>query len=87
MACGTSSSDRVRSGLRSWRHRTERWLLRTPTASTRAPKSSNVIDGEEGTGRRSHSSSMLRQRGAHRAMNATKSRERIVGEPVCRSGI
>src|ERR1700722_19254673 len=41
-ACGTSSSGLVRSVRHSWRHRTARWSLHTPTASTRAPRSSNA---------------------------------------------
>src|SRR3979411_2338249 len=44
MACGTSSSGRVRSELRSWRLRTGSWSWRTPGASTLAPRSSNAID-------------------------------------------
>ena len=44
MACGTSSSGRVRSELRSWSFRTGSWPFRTPGASTLAPRSSNVTD-------------------------------------------
>src|SRR5437762_9529825 len=44
MACGISSSGRVRSELRSWRLRTGSWSWRTPGASTPAPRSSNATD-------------------------------------------
>jgi hypothetical protein len=44
MACGTSSSGRVRSELRSWRLRTGVWSFRTPGEFTRAPRSSNATD-------------------------------------------
>src|SRR6478736_8440947 len=44
MACGTSSSGRVRSELRSWRLRTGSWSFRTPGESSLAPGSSNVTD-------------------------------------------
>src|SRR5437879_361696 len=44
MACGTSSSGRVRSKLRSWQLRTASGLLRTPGESTLTPRSSNATD-------------------------------------------
>src|ERR1700730_2608718 len=47
-ASGTSSSSRVRSGLRSWRRRTARWSLGTLTGSTQVPRFSNATDGQEG---------------------------------------
>src|SRR4029077_10626358 len=44
MACGTSSSGRVRCELRSWRLRPGSCSFRTPGESTLAPGSSNATD-------------------------------------------
>src|SRR6185503_661088 len=44
MACGISSSGRVRSELHSWRLRTGSWSFRTPGEATLAPRSSNATD-------------------------------------------
>lgn len=60
VACGTSSSDRVRSELRSKRLRTGSWPLRTLGESTRAPRSSNATDFS------SYVLRSLRRRAAHR---------------------
>jgi hypothetical protein len=49
--------------VRSWRHKTAGWSLRTPAGSTRAPRSSNATDVKRGIRQHSRRSSALRRIG------------------------